>query len=466
MDIISLLVTLLAIVVVIYLIIKKKLNPTLVFFIVGIILLLFLVFFQGYSAMGEETTGNLFLDAFATIGAEFKNQLSGTATNIMLVAGFATLMTNTGSSGKLALGATKPLMKLNKPYLIVSGIIIVSFILKMMITSQAGLSLLLMATVYPIMLSLGVSRPTAAGAVIISGALDWGTNDGAVIYAAQELTGLTVGEYFVEHQLTIAIIVILTIAIVYPLYNAALDRKEGLVSKPGEEAIEGDLPSTTESGDETIEDYKDVPGYYALFPALPLVIVIAFYFIPDIEMDVFTANTIGIILFLIVRGFDFGFDQITEDLKTLFKGMGNAFTNIVTLIVAASIFASSLTALGGVEIAANWVASIDGAQFIAVAVLSILAYTAVIILGSGNAGLYGFGPVIVDVAPKVGLTATQMAVPVQMAASMGRGISPVAAAMIAVVGLAELEIADIVKRTAIPSFVGLIALIVSSLILL
>src|SRR5699024_9762717 len=156
----------------------KDFDPVVVFFIAGLLLLIYLAFTTGYTPMGDDTTGSLILDSFAFIGYQFKNQLGGVGTNLMVVAGYAALMTHIKASQKLATVATGPLRKLNKPYLIVGFLYIIGIILKMMITSHVGLSLLLMATIFPILIELGISRLSAAAVILLSGSMDWGVNDG------------------------------------------------------------------------------------------------------------------------------------------------------------------------------------------------------------------------------------------------------------------------------------------------
>ena len=125
MDILDLLLTLITIIVVAKLIIDKK-DPKVIFFIVGILLYLYLLIFEGYSPLGEDTTGNKILDILAYIGSQFKSQLAGVGTNLMVVAGFAAMMNHIGASSKLADVTTKPLLKLNKPYIILGGLYIVA----------------------------------------------------------------------------------------------------------------------------------------------------------------------------------------------------------------------------------------------------------------------------------------------------------------------------------------------------
>lgn len=456
-NILAILITLAAIVVCSKLVLKKY-NPILVFFAAGIVISLYLALVKGHTPLGDATSGNVFLDVFAFIGSEFKGQLGGVGTNLMVVAGYAAMMTHIGASAKLADVATKPLLKINKPYVILAFLYVIGIILKMMITSHAGLALLLMATTFPILRRLGVSNLSAASAILLSGSMDWGVNDGAAMFAAENVSGMSVGEYFIDYQLVVAAITIAVVAIVMAFYFKRLDAK----TKKSGDSEEADCElASAECG--------HLPNFYALLPALPLLLVIGSLAFPTIQLDVFTANVIGIMATFLcetvrVKGKKSAI--IGTHLEVLFKTMGTSFANIVTLIVAASVFAKGLIELGGITIIANQIAKIQGAQLITICALSLLSFSAVIILGSGNAGWYAFGPLVTDMAPKVGLRAYQIAVPMQLASGMGRALSPVAAAVIAVAGLANVEVEALIKRNLVPAFCGFVVNIAASYLLL
>ncbi|MBG9979750.1 C4-dicarboxylate transporter DcuC [Facklamia sp. DSM 111018] len=453
-DFIILSLTLFIVITCSYLVVKKY-NPLLIFFMGGIIIHVIIYVTTGFSPMENESMGNIVFDIFGMITSEFKNQLGGVGSNLMIVAGYATLMTRIGASSKLAEAATKPLKKIDSPYLILALLYVIGIILKMMITSHAGLGLLLMATTFPILTNLGISKLSAASTIILSGSLDWGPNDGAVIFAADNVTGIEVGSYFINYQVIPAVLSIVAVAITVSVYFKYLDSKEKVNEKIGSSSAQN-------------ETFEHLPFIYAFLPALPLILVILVSMLPKMSLDVFSANLIGIVVTLVVQTIRYKKDIVallTEDLKVVFNAMGESFANIVTLIVAASVFAKGLIQLGGFNIIANYISNLGGAQLIIIISFSLLSFLAVIILGSGNAGWFAFGPLVNDIAPKVGLETYQIAVPMQLASGMGRGLSPVAAAMISVAGLAEIELEEIVKRNFIPIIVGLVVNIISSYII-
>lgn len=432
--------------------ILEKYNPMFVFFTSGIIIFLLLAVWKGFTSMGEETTGNIILDIFAYIGIVTKSQLSGVGTNLMIVAGYAAFMTYIKASDKLASVLTKPLMKISNPYIVLGLLYVVGTILKMMITSHAGLVMLLMATAYPILVGLGIGKLSAAAAILATGSIDWGPNDGAAIFAAENVVGVSVVDYFMNYQWIPGAISVLTIATIMVVYFRKLDKKNNANT-----AIE---VSTIE------EKGKGIPRIYAILPSLPLLLVIGFSLFTTIEMDVFTASVISlIVVFILEIIIKKDSKEVGKSIAIVFKAMGNSFANVVTLIIAAGVFSSGLIELGGINILANTLAGLEGAQLLSVIALSALTFFAVIILGSGNASWFAFGPLVPDIASKVGLQPYQIAVPMQLASGIGRGLSPVAGAVIAVAGLAEVDTDDLIKRNIVPLVCGAIVNIIVSYVI-
>ena len=87
-------------------------------------------------------------------------------------------------------------------------------------------------------------------------------------------------------------------------------------------------------------------------------------------------------------------------------------------------------------------------------------------MGSGNAAFFAFGPMIPVIAARFGITnIAAMILPVQLLASMGRGISPISAVAVAICGQTGTNTTDLVKRTLIPVLSTALVIIVLNFIL-
>ena len=379
-----------------------------------------------------------------------KKQLSGVGSNLVLVAGYAMFMQHIGATTKLANTITKPLSKIKNPYIVMFLVFVIGSFLKTVITSHIGLVLLLMSAVYPVLVKLGISHLSAAATLLATGFLDWGPNDGAVIFAAEEVVGMPVIDYVKSYQVFPAIITILVMGIVMVLYFKKKDETEGDKYKD----LELDFNE---------EAAFELSIVYALLPAIPLLLVIGFSFTDNINMDVFTANVIGLVIAFVLEWFRTkSGEALGENLKVLFNSMGNSLANIVLLIISAGIFAEGLIALGGFNILAEKLAQFKGAQLLTISAFTALTFFGVIILGNGNATWFSFGPLAANLAPTIGLKPYQIAVSMQMSASIGRCLSPIAGAVLTASGLSKIPTEDLIKRLSVPIVIAAITNLIAS----
>ena len=79
-----------------------------------------------------------------------------------------------------------------------------------------------------------------------------------------------------------------------------------------------------------------------------------------------------------------------------------------------------------------------------------LIMVAAVIMGSGNAAFLSFSTLAPAVAAKFGVPAVTMLLPMQLASSIGRTVSPIAAVLIACAGIAKVSPFVVVKRTSVP----------------
>jgi DcuC family C4-dicarboxylate transporter len=91
--------------------------------------------------------------------------------------------------------------------------------------------------------------------------------------------------------------------------------------------------------------------------------------------------------------------------------------------------------------------------------ITILVFLAAMLMGSGNAAFFSFGPLVPDIAGRLGMTAPEMILPMQLSASMGRATSPIAGVIVAIAGVAGVSPVELAKRNMPPLIGGLIVLL-------
>jgi DcuC family C4-dicarboxylate transporter len=97
-------------------------------------------------------------------------------------------------------------------------------------------------------------------------------------------------------------------------------------------------------------------------------------------------------------------------------------------------------------------------------VMAVMIFLASMLMGSGNAAFFAFGPLVPNIASKLGISSTSMIIPMQFSASMGRTVSPVAGVLVAVADIAGVTTLQIVKRNLIPLIVALITMLLFEII--
>ncbi|MCV5231331.1 anaerobic C4-dicarboxylate transporter DcuC, partial [Escherichia coli] len=85
----------------------------------------------------------------------------GLGMQIMLLCGFASYMTHIGANNVVVKQFSKPLSVIKSPYVLLVAAYIVACLMSLAVSSATGLGVLLMATLFPMMVAMGISRPAA-----------------------------------------------------------------------------------------------------------------------------------------------------------------------------------------------------------------------------------------------------------------------------------------------------------------
>jgi DcuC family C4-dicarboxylate transporter len=406
------------------------------------------------AAGGVKPTAFWFFDLFEKLRGMFSFNAAELGMNIMAVGGFAAYMSDIGASHAMVRISTSPMAKLKSPYLVIALGYIIGAFLNMFITSATGLGLLLMATMYPIFRGLGLSRLSAAAPIASTAALELGPTQSNVIYAAGQ-SGMEVTQYVFGYQLPVAVPAMLVMAGLHFFWQNVMDHRDG--TPPGaERMVKGEAKSKEQ------KDIAKAPGYYALLNMIPLVFVIVFSKITNVGYSIHLVTAILVSIFICIV-----VDMIHEksvknafqSFKAFMDGMGSVFSSVVTLVIAAGIFADGLKQIGVIDMILQ---SASGAGFTPAAMMLVIVLVigvSAVLMGSGNASFLAFGELVPKIAAKFNVDAAKMLLPMQETSSLARTFSPITAVIIAVAGLAEIQPFDLVKRTVVPVAGGIVTVI-------
>ena len=428
----------------------KKYNAQAVLLFSGLFMMSFALLL-GFGLPGlKEPTGLKFFDLFELIKESLSTKGADVGLMIMTIGGYVAYMKKIGASETLVYLAMKPLSVFKKyPYLATSLVIPIGQLLFITTPSATGLGLLLVASIFPVLVALGVSKTSAVSVITACTVFDMGPAS-ANTARASELIGKSNVQYFIENQLPLAIPLTILMAVVYFFVNRYYDKKESHVAE--------------------IVDIKGLkltaPIIYGILPVLPLILLIVFskfftYFNPPVNLDTTTAMIFSLfvaLVFEMIRKRDI--KEVFSSLKVFWEAMGKVFASVITLIISAEIFSYGLISLGFI----NSLVSVSqdfgfGAVGIGV-VMTIMIFGASMLMGSGNASFFSFGPLVPGIALKMGVDSAGIILPMQMASSLGRATSPIAGVIIATAEIAGITPYQLAKRNLIPLTTVLIAMLI------
>ena len=443
----DLIIGLIAIVLVAYYIVKGYSATGVLMF--GGLVLLFISVLMGHSILpdGVKSTGSTYFDILEYVKYLLGNRGGGLGLMIMVLCGFSVYMTHLGANDVVVKLVSKPLKNIRSPYILMVFSYFLACLMSFAVSSATGLGVLLMATLFPVMVNVGISRGAAAAICASPISIILSPTSGDVVLSA-EISKIPLGEFAFGTALPVSIFAILGIAVAHFFWQRYLDKKEGVQV----ERINADEIKTT------------APNYYAILPLLPIIGVLIFdgkWGLPNLHIV-----TVMVLCFIITAAVDFlrsfNAKQTFDNLIVAYRGMADAFAGVVMLLVAAGVFAQSLSTIGFIT---NLIASAQtfgGSAFFMMLVLAVITILATMATGSGNAAFYAFAELIPKLATQMGVNPAFLTIPMLQASNLGRGLSPVSGVVVAVSGMGKISPFEIVKRMSVPMLVGFICVIIGT----
>lgn len=451
------LLVLVVLVVVAYLIVKNY-HPALSL-IIGALVLLACAWILGhpiYSA-GEGTGFGLF-DIFLKFKDTIIAQVSSAGIVIMILFGYSGYMNAIGANQMAVNFLVKPLMKIKRKSLFVPVVFLIGNLMSLVVPSASSLAIILMSILYPMLASMGISSLTAAGVIAMTATI-MPTPLGADNVIAANTLGYDVLNYVVWNT-KISLPSLLIIAVAQYFWQKYCDKKEG----------EAAYVSLNEEGLSKQKEF-DVPKFYAILPILPLLLIvgvgIAGMFVKGITMDIFVLTFISFFIAVLVETLRLkSFKKVQDTAVEMFKGMGQGFSQVVMLVVGGSLFTSAIQTLGIIDSIMASVEASSSAGIVTTLIFSGATTLFGILSGGGLAMFYAVIELIPGIAEKAGIDGILISLPMQMIANLTRTISPVAAVVMIVASTVGVSPIRILKRTSVPTIIGIISVIVLSILLL
>ena len=435
----------------------KSYNPALIL-IIGAIVLLGASVALGNPLYPEgEGTGLAFFDIFLKLKDTIISQVSSAGLVIMILFGYSGYMNLIGANQKAVNILVKPMTKIKSKALFIPIVFLLGNLMSLVVPSASSLAIILMAILYPLLQGIGISSMTAAGVIAMTATI-MPTPLGADNVIAAQTLDYNILTYVLYHA-KVSIPTLLILAVVHYFWQTYCDKKEGSEAFVEMKEVE------------SAADEKVVPTFYAILPLLPLVLIIIVgiigIFRENVTMDIFVLTMISFFVALIIEGFrKKSFKIAQESAVELFKGMGQGFSQVVMLVVGGSLFTTAIQSLGVIDSLMSAVENSQSAGVLTTLIFSGATALFGILSGGGLAMFYAVIELIPNIAQKAGIDGILIALPMQMIANLARTISPVAAVVMIVSSSIGVSPVRLLKRTSVPTIIGIILVVVSSLLLL
>ena len=372
------------------------------------------------------------LDAFAKSMTN-----AGLITSVCSCMGFAWCMKYTGCDKHLVVAIGKVLKKMG--FLLIPGATLATFVVNIAIPSAAGCSAAVGVIFIPILMAAGV-HPAMAAAAVKSGTYGSMLNPGLVHNGViAKLAGTQITDVIGNHMMATVAGVIVA-AVVLTVIAIVLKENKGYVPE----------------GSVVDDDSFSVNPLYAIMPLIPVIILLlgSTKVVPMLKMGVPHAMIIGAILALAATR-----KSPVELTKSFFNGMGDAYANIIGIIISVGVFVAGLKALGLIKALIAWMLNSTGIVKIAA---TFGPFLLALISGSGDAATVAFNEAVTPHAAEFGISTMNMGSIAALGGTLGRTISPIAGATIICAGIAGVDPMEVCTRNAL----GIVCALLVGMVLL
>lgn len=419
------------------------------------ILLLVIAFFMGKPLI-KAPSGNFISDISNYIYGLFETRGGGLGMLIMILIGFSAYMSHIGANDVIIRILYKPLRYVRSPYLLLTGGFLIGALMSFAIHSATALGVFLMATLFPILIRLGISVPSAAAVCASTTVVNLAPTAADVILAAEKANADLISFSF-GTILPMSLIALAFVTITHFFWQRYCDKQEGLVPATGN--------VTAETQDNLVLE-THAPTYYFILPFLPIIGLFVFNgkVAPEIGLGGLVVLTILIsALVEFVRSFSAA--HVYEGLEVCYRGMAEAFSSVVVLLVAAGVFAHSLSSIGFIDELISSVQNVGNAATLMMIALVVITLIVAIAVGSGNAAFFAFVEIAPKLAESMGINSAYLIAPMMQVSNTGRVMSPVSGVMVAVSGAAKISPLLLAKRTAVPALAAVLVIVVYTMLM-
>lgn len=485
--------------------IYKKVHAASAIFMVGVLLLMIAAACGriDHTAADIKSSGNAFYDELLIVESLFKSRFSGTGMAIMVLFGFVGYMRHIGADAKTVVALSAPLRRFHGSFWLVPIGFLVATLLSFVVPSAAALSLLLVATLMPALIAAGLTPLTVAAIIATASTIAPSPLEAGLIQGA-DLTGMSVTEFAFHNVAKATVPALVVIAFVHMWWQRRCDMKDvataaveahagaggkaagGNGADNGADGAEAGAAGDAANGaadleaakkaesdrriHEAVERAEGLPGFYALLPLLPLLLIIISALlnrmgVVSFEAGILPVTVVSLLVTMIIESIRLrDVNEAVDSVQHFFKGLGEGAAGVVSLIVAAAVLVEGITQMGVIDALTDLARNSSGAAVVMVLVFVLATSVMALITGSGVAPYFAFSEMVPGIAAESAVSAPQMLTSIWAASNTMRQASPVNAAVLIVAGALEVNPVEIVRRTFVPMLAGALTAVICAVV--
>ena len=420
----------------VWLLLKNR-NAALILIVSGVLMTL-AAWLLDVPGVRQEFGGFIFFELQEWVTRAFSSRLAGSGLMVMLLFGYLAYMKSLKADRAFVYVMLQPLSVLrNYPNLAGLVLIPIGVLLSYALPSASAVGLLLVATLYPVLRSIGMGKMSILSIIVACTLLDIGVNSPNTIRAAA-LLGMDVVSYS-AYQLQVFLPILVIILAVYYFFIRRVSRRQSDRTAAASVAAE----------EEVLSWNHDTPLYYALLPVLPLLLSVIFSAsLPLVGERYYLSLNAAIFLSFVIAGLMDGirvrsFQKGVASMTVFWRGMGNGFKGLMKM----GVIDSMVSLAQSVRIGRTGIT----------AMLSVLTMLSTVITGSSTATFAAYGQIVPEVAFRFGADPLQLMLSVQLLAGFARAISPISMVIIVVAEAVDVQPFKLVRFHLIP--IGIITLL-------
>ena len=422
---------------------QKKFPITVVFLALALLIAVVYSVSTGLSPVAT-SSGSRVIDIFDIFRGQLIASFATVGLAMLPIFGYSVYMEKIRASVVLGSLVSKPVAMSRNPYFVgVLMAIIICGVMRTAIVSAFAIMALLFSTLYPAMLRAGLSAKTTMAAIFLGTCFDWGPADFVCAIVLGGAGHADVPDYFLKTSVLVVPFLLLITALISGFIMKACDNKDGYVlgtDAPKDDVSVGEIP----------------PGFYAMLPLLPMVLIIIFSkaFFENVSISVLAAVFISLLVTFTVELLRK--KQIRgriDDLMSWFTGMGGGFTNLFIMVAAIQLFANTLSKLGGFAWAVSAILSTGVSGWAMFFIVGLFVIAMAVLIGEPSAITAIVAGPVAAAAAGLGIPLYAAIFPIQTANSfrcLSIGTGPHMQYCCKEANCAPI---DIIKRTAIPCIV-------------